>query len=268
VLGELNSSNAEEVLDVTQYNDFPRDDEQTARRAVLFDALTGAFGHLSDGSLPGPRILADDLGPDVKRGDLLFWSLHPQDQPLLDRLGLGGAFPSAEGKDLFAVVDQNVANNKIDAYLQRTITDQVRYDRSDGRVESTVQVVLQNQAPAGGLPEEVLGSYMNSGLPIGTNYSWLTLYSPLDLTSATVDGKPLTMAGTPELGVTAYSGYVKVAPKSTLTVTAHLSGRIDRGPYAITVFQQPTVLQDRTTVSVGAVDWRLPADRVVRKTFG
>ncbi|MGH9114634.1 MAG: DUF4012 domain-containing protein, partial [Acidimicrobiales bacterium] len=82
-LGELTASNAAETLTVGQYVAFPSPSQQTDRQAALHDALRLAFEHLTGGSLPGPRALADAFSGDARRGDLRFWSVHPQDQPLL-----------------------------------------------------------------------------------------------------------------------------------------------------------------------------------------
>ena len=73
-----------------------------------------------------------------------------------------------------------------------------------------VTVTLHNEAPVQGLPNEVIGSYTGSGLPLGTNGTWLTLYSPLGLRAATINGQRQGVSGGTELGVHSYSEYVDI----------------------------------------------------------
>ena len=105
--------------------------------------------------------------------------------------------------------------------------------------------------PPQGLPSEVIGSYSGSGLPPGTNETWLTLYSPLGLQAATVNGQSQGVSDGAELGVHAYSEYVDIPPESSVTLTFDLAGAITPGPgYKISLYNQPMVLADQDTVSV------------------
>jgi hypothetical protein len=251
-LGQLTAANAAAVLLKGQYAIFTPG-QQTLRHDYLQSALTLEFRKLSAGSLPGPRTLADALDPVVRQGRLLMWSNHPADQPVLRRVGLAGAFPDSDGHDLLAVTTQNAANNKLDAYLQRSITDDVTYDPASGQVKAHVTVLLHNEAPSTGLSSEVLGSYAGSNLSLGTSQTWLTVYSPLGLSAAVDGNKGLSVTTLPELGVTAYSAYVNVAPGATATITVDLQGRVRPGrAYQLTLHTQPIVLADRDLVRLGA----------------
>jgi hypothetical protein len=118
-------------------------------------------------------------------------------------------------------------------------------------VASKVTVTLRNGAPAQGLPKEVIGSYTASGLPPGTNETWLTLYSPLGLRAATVNGQSQTVKDVAELGVHAYSEYVEIPPEGSVTLTFDLAGVTSPGPaYKLSLYNQPTVLPDADTVTV------------------
>jgi hypothetical protein len=252
-IGQLDAANAEQILEKGQYVAYPSPTQQVARRNALGDALKQALSRVTAGTLPGPRSLADTLDPDVRAGDLLFWSLHPSEQPLLERIGLAGRFPTPSGGDLLAVVTNNAATNKIDAYLQRTISDQVQYNPSNGQIAATVHVELHNGAPSQGLSTEVIGSYTGSGRPPGTAREWLSLYSPLQLSGTTLGGGGAASVGTvPELGVQTYSTFVNVPAGGSATVTFRLHGQVrDRG-YGLSLYSQPMVIPDRTTVTVTA----------------
>jgi hypothetical protein len=274
--GQLGASNAANVLLKGQYAQYPDPSQQDVRRTFQQEAIRQAFERLSTGSLPSPRSLSSALDPAVRQGRLLLWSFQPADQPLLRRLGLAGAFPARSGGDLLSVVTQNAATNKIDAYLQRSITYQVAYDPGNGGVTSTVTIGLHNEAPATGLSSQVIGSYGGSGLPSGTNQTWLTVYSPLGLTEASEDGQPVRMGAVPELGVMTYSTFVKVSPGGSVTLVLRLSGRINSGKhYQITLHQQPMVLPDRYLVQVSGTRgwsrrnpaWKPGPSAVSRGTF-
>ena len=268
---QLTASNAAQVLTTGQYAQFATgsSSDTATRHDFLQGALQAAFTKLSAGSLPSPQTLGADLGPLVRQGRLLFWSNHPAEQPLLRTIGLAGAFPHSPGSDLLAVTTQNTANNKIDAYLHRTIDDHVTFDPATGQTNSTVTVTLHNAAPASGLPPVVIDSYPGSGLAPGTNLTWLSLYSPLSLLHASEGTGVLAVSSVPELSVHTYSTHVSVGPGQTVTFTFHLSGRLDAGStYSLDVRNQPTVNADviSTSVSpttgwsrVGAGDVLLPA---------
>jgi hypothetical protein len=275
--GQLDASNAANLLLKGQYALYPDPSQQDVRRNFQQEAIRQAFQRLSTGSLPSPRSLSSALDPVVRQGRLLLWSFHPADQPLLRRLGLAGAFPARSGGDLLSVVTQNAATNKIDSYLQRSITDQVAYDPGNGGVRSTVTITLHNTAPVAGLSSQVIGSYGGSGLPPGTNQAWLTVYSPLALAAASQNGHPVKMGAVPELGVMTYSTFVQVPAGGQVTLTLRLSGRINSGKrYQITLRQQPMVLPDRNLVQVTATAgwnsrsasrWQPGPNAVSRATF-
>ncbi len=249
----ITSSNAPQVLLRQQYTTAQANALSAAERHdYLQSALAAAFGQLTTGSLPSPQTLANTLAPEVHQGRLLFWSSHPADQPLLDRLGLDGAFPQpGPGHDVLAVTLANAANNKIDAYLQELVNDSIRYDPASGQVTSTVTVRLDNTAPDQGLPDYVIGSFAGSGLPAGTNYTWLSIYSPFALTSAAVDGKTVASpTWIPELGVRAYSLFVTTPARSTSTVTFSFNGQVDPGSsYGLDLRLQPLATTPSVSVA-------------------
>jgi hypothetical protein len=114
-----------------------------------------------------------------------------------------------------------------------------------------VTIDLSNSAPAAGLSYQVIGSYPGSGLPSGTNDTWLTVYSPLRLVAASLDGKGVPFTFGTELGVNAYSTYVQVAAGASQTLTVQLAGRIDPAQgYSLAMYQQPMINPDQVTVSV------------------
>jgi ABC-type transporter Mla MlaB component len=262
----LTQANAAQVLLTEQYTTFdagttedvesPQDLE---RHDFLQGALRVAFDKLVSGSLPAPKELASVLDPAVVAGRISFWSFHKDEQPLLHRIGIDGSFPSADGGDLLSLTTQNTGNNKIDSYLHTSMADNVTYDPSNGVVRSSVIVHLANDAPASGLPPIVIDSPADPNLPAGTNRTWVTLYSPLALTSVSVDGRPGSASSGRELGVSAYSLYVDVPAHTTVSIRVSLSGVVAaRTTLPMTVRLQPSANPETVAVTVTPTGpWRL-----------
>ena len=250
----LNAQNAAQELTLGQYEQASATNQLNgARHDALQTALQVAFEKLTSGSLPSPRALSAALDPAVRDGRIMFWPFRKDEQSLATSLGISGAFPSAAGGDLVGVTTGNADNNKIDAFLTKTVTDQVVYNPGNGAESATVTVTLHNSAPAAGLPGYLIGSYPNSHIPPGANLTWLTLYSPLQLASATQDGTPLPVSDQPELGVHAYGGFVLVGSGQTVTLTYHLQGELAKSDtYSLVWRTQPAVNPDMATVEVAA----------------
>lgn len=251
----LTQENAAEVLLKEQYTTFDNGEtnENVLRHDFLQGALHSAFQALVNGSLPAPRSVSTVLDPAVVDGRISFWSFHRSEQPFLRELGIDGSFPRLDNGVVQAVTLQNTGNNKIDAYLHTDVNDLLSFDPGSGDVSSTVRITLRNTAPPSGLPPIVIDSPADPGLPAGSNRTWLTLYSPLSFTRATVDGRATTMSTTPELGLHAYSVYVDVPPEGLATVEVRLRGAVRPGtalPVALRL--QPSVSRQRVSVEVTA----------------
>src|SRR5690606_41485780 len=77
-----------------------------------------ACERLTTGDLPGPRRVADVLGPVVEGGHIQAYAVDEDQQRFFERLGLDGGLPPAEGDSLGVVVN-NAVGNKVDLFLQR-----------------------------------------------------------------------------------------------------------------------------------------------------
>jgi hypothetical protein len=211
------------------------DDQQ---EAVLEAAIETTFGQLTSGNLPGPGALADQLGPDVHDGRLLMWSRDDAEQDLLVQLGLAGELPVADGRDMVLFGVANNAPNKIDVYLDRDIQYSVSYDPEDGSVDAVATTTLTNSATTD-LPPVVIGNA--HGAPPGTARTYVTLFSPLDLSGLEVDGNAVPVEAHTEQGYRSYSALVEVPPGGSVTLTWHLSGELDPGGYELRHHIQPLV---------------------------
>jgi hypothetical protein len=238
----LTADNAAAYLLRDQYLQFA-DDERDERRDRLSVAARATFEALTERDLPGPRTLGDALAPVKDQKRLLFWTFDPDEQAFLERLGAAGRFAPDAGSDYLSVRTANANPNKIDSYLQRSIDYDVRHDPATGRVDATATVRLVNEAPGTGLPQYVIGN--DRGDPPGTNTMYLSLFSPLEIESATVDGAPVGVEPQTELGSPVYSLLVSVPPEGSATLTFTLTGTIRPGDeYRLDVLTQPLVNDD------------------------
>jgi hypothetical protein len=187
--------------------------EQIARQAV---------DKLLTSSLPPPAELAREFAPLVAQGRLMVWSSHPDEQELLGRVKMSGAFPELDGGDGIAVTVDNANGNKIDAYLEVTV-DYARLEPDvQGRLRSTATVTLTNNAPSVGLPDYVIGNALE--LPAGTNMTWLSVYTALPAVSSQLDGRPTSMETAKVFGWNVATKFVEIPPGATVVVTVSLEG--------------------------------------------
>ncbi len=226
--------------------------EESERLLFLEQLLQFTFLRLFAIEFPDPWDL-DEVFQDVIAEDrLVISSVRPSEQALLEELGLGGEFPerTRPGDDLIGMVTQNGGQNKIDTFLERSLTYTATLDRAADRIAATVQIELTNSVPDLNLADAVVGSN-DQGLPLGTNRLTLVVYSPHTLVSATVDGVEQGFQVVPEFGLLSFARRMDIAPGQTVVVELQLEGDLDAaGGYRLLVPVQASVLGDRLTVSV------------------
>lgn len=240
----LDSSNLAQFLlrDIYVYDEDVREDllQQASERTV--DALL-------TGSLPGPQEIAGKLGPATTTGHIVAWASRPDEENVFRLMGMDGALPSPTGRDGLAVVNNNANGNKIDSFLQRTITYRATFSAATGQVAATMEVTLHNTAPATGYPDYVIGNLLD--LPKGSNRTLLSVYSPLGLTGVAIDGEATGASNQTEVGWNVYSLFVVIPPESERTITFTFTGQIDADQYALVVRPQPLPQPDQYIIDVG-----------------
>ena len=241
----LTADNAASFLLKGQYAIF----SSLANRVDYLDnASRATFEQLTNRRLPPPKEIADVLLPLVDQRRLLAYSFHPEDQELLDRIGLDGPVPRSSG-DYLSMTTANANPNKIDAYLERSIAYDARYDPTTGAVTSTATVTLHNSSPSTGLPDYTISN--EAGLPFGTNHTFFSLYSSLELESAERDGQPVATEPQIEYGRNRYGLFVDVPPGGTTTLTFRLRGGVRPSTtYHLTFLDQPAVNADQLAVTL------------------
>jgi hypothetical protein len=153
-----------------------------------------------------------------------------------------------EGHDLLAVTSSNAAGSKIDLFLERQLAYDVTWDPDSGRVSGTVTATLTNGAPASGLPDYVIGNVI--GLPTGTNRSYVSIYTPLEVRAARIDGEPASIGASRELDRNVYNAFVDIPPGGTVTIELDVTGTVDGDEYELDLAQQPLVHPEQAEISV------------------
>lgn len=246
----LAADTAADFLLREQYIAFPDDD----RHDFLVDAAKTVFRQLTSGELPGPRVIADTLAPAVHERRLLLNSFHPREQALFERLHLDGALPPVRG-DFLSVRSSNRGRSKIDAMMQRTVSYDVTVDPTRNAVHATVTVTIRNEAPASGLPYNVIGNHL--GEPSGTNSTTVSVYTPLELVDVIQGGRSIGRGAYQEYDRFKYTALLDVPAGREVTVMFELEGPMDvRAGYHLDVVPQPLVNPDQLRVNVeGTAGW-------------
>lgn len=240
----LSADNAVEVLTRQQYIDLPN---EAQRGEILTEATRVTFEQLISSALPAPRTLAETLSPAARSGHLRLWSPDPTEQAVFEQLGATGDLKTPTGSDGLSIVQQNTGNNKLDAYLHRTITYLPTVDAETGKLTAELRIELHNDVPSVDLPDPVVGN--SRGLPVGTNLTWLTIFTPNVVTSATIDGEPAQLGPSRERKLNAFdTQLLQIPPGGEVVIVVKLAGGVDlTHGYGLTILPQPVANPDQFT---------------------
>jgi hypothetical protein len=196
-------------------------------------------------------------------GHILLNATDPVLQGDLSTAGVTGALAPPEGADLFALTVNNLAGNKVDYYVQRTI----HYDVTllpAGRAHASASVVFHNDSPRDP-PPKALTPVLSPGagpndLAAGEAYDQLTISagSGSQLVSSSMDGARLPMKVNPVGGLQTFTATMRIPPQSssTLAFASDLGQVWDgdgaQGAYALTIPTQPVIPKTDATVTIHA----------------
>lgn len=250
----ISAKNAASVLFHEQYVALP----EAAREDFLGQVLAAVWIQATTRDLPSPSSLARALGPAVKGRHIQFHSRQPAEQAVLGRLGADGAQRYTGGDHLSLVID-NASQSKIDWFLRRAVDYRVRYDPASGSAEATATVTLSNDAPASGLPAYVLGGAV---APPGFSRQIVQVYTPFELTAATVDGRPppVKPRSLGRAGNWAHELDVAIPPGSTMKIEFRLKGALVNRPklWTLDIGRQSAVRPDQVTATLEVTGgWRV-----------
>jgi hypothetical protein len=263
----LTASNAERVLLHEQYLRF--DDER--RVTFLGDVARAVTDRLVATEVEPRRLLAAVM-PAVAGHHLMLNSATPSEQRLLQRVGVAGHLQRDGAADFLAVTNQNAGGNKIDWFLHRSYRYTPTVDAT-GRIAATLDLSLENGAPASGLPDDVIGNVSTPADPPGTNRTFVSVYTPLVARTATLDGHPVLFDSERELGLNVYTFYVPVGASATSHVRLDLAGAVDgvtSANYRLQVYRPGLIAPDDVTLTMRgrAVAHRLDRSRLFAGAAG
>jgi hypothetical protein len=257
---QLTSENAEQILLHDQYLALPGQD----REAFLEEATEVLFDELTSGDLPSFGAIADELAPAVVGRHLQLHSPRAPEQAFFERIGADGSVAPA-ALDAVGMVGQNFNGNKIDYFLRRELVYDVEWDPGTGEVSGALEVAMENQAPASGLPRSVIswgGDESLGQTPVedGENLTLLSLYGVLPISELTLDGDPVdALRNGLERGYQVQDLYVLLPPGGTRVLRAAVDGQVEPGDrYSFELLRQATAVPDRYTVRIRLADgWQV-----------
>ena len=226
----LTADTVEQFLLVDQYVQYSASQTQAPRREVLDEVAETTFERLETADLPPPRELIDVFRTAVAAQHLQVAFFDEDEHAFVRAVGLDGAFADPE-VDGLAVTTVNGLGNKIDSFLDRTITYRGTVDA--GSVDATLQITLGNQAPAGGLPDYVIGSFSQPPPPKGTNRMTLLVYTAVPAESVDTDPSARLLQSGRSGGWWLHEIEVSLPSGGTTTVSLHLVGEVADGPYQL-----------------------------------
>jgi UDP-N-acetylmuramyl pentapeptide phosphotransferase/UDP-N-acetylglucosamine-1-phosphate transferase len=257
---EISSS---DVVNVTLRDAYAAFADTPERADFLGNVAQAAVDKATSGSLGKPANIAKVLGGSAHEGHLILAFRRPEEQRLARELGVAGQVEPVHS-DAIAVTSSNAAGNKIDYYLKRQVGYRIALDPQDmngtARASGELTVRLDNTAPANGLPEAVIGPFLPDRFVAGENLAYVSLYSPLAIKGASVDGQAVNAGTSIERGRNVYSLFASVLANSSTTISARLNGQVHLhdGWYEVAIGHQPTLEPDRVHVSIEVPQgWRI-----------
>jgi uncharacterized protein DUF4012 len=196
-------------------------------------------------------------------GHILLNATDPSLENDLRAAGVTGGIAPDPGEDLFAVTVNNLAGNRLDYYVRRTVAYDVTL-LPEGRGRARATVTFENDSPRDpgtrALTALLLARAGPADLALGETYEQATVTCSADcrLTESSMDGTALPMTGHTVGGLQTFTGLVRVPPQgaSTLRMTFDLEdvwrGDGWRGTYTLSLPSQPVIQRTVGTVTIHA----------------
>jgi hypothetical protein len=228
----LNGDNAPQWTLSTAYFKYPDSNER--RKELLTELAEKAFDGFSGGN-GGSAALLRALARSADEGRVLLWAARPAEQSVVLGTPIAGTVLDQEGP-LAALILNNGAGNKLDYYVDRTLTyDVLRC--GDGERTVRAEVTLKNNAPGGGLPNYV--DVRSDGRPStpGQSRTFVSYYATTGarITGATLDGKPVQIVNGVERGRPVFSADVEIRAGQSRTLLLEYTEPPTEAPVTVPV---------------------------------
>lgn len=198
---------------------------------------------------------------------LVAYSTRPDEQALIEQLGISGKLTEADG-DYLLLLGQNFGENKLDFYLARDI-DYRASIHEDRSLTADVTVRIDNQAPADGPVVTYGGDILDlQDEPEGTARTLFSLFVPAGAEQIELarDGNPATdFEISNEMDKRRISTLVEVGPgkAQTLAFSYRVPEAVQDQEYELVVQKQSTVRPDHLSVQI-----RLPENLEAARVKG
>lgn len=234
VTRRIDSGNAAEFLSRGQY-EFAENEREDLLAAITDETVENVLTE----TLPAPQRMAPILAPAVLHGHISGWAADPDEQELFELVGMDASMPviTTAGMDAIAVSNNNAGGNKIDSFLERTITYRPVANERTGDTTATLQVEFTNTAPSSGYADYVIGNLVDA--PQGTNRMIVDVYTRLNVDEVQVDDEVIEASRLPELGYWVTSVTIDVGPGDTAVLELDLSGNLSPAGYQLAYRPQP-----------------------------
>jgi hypothetical protein len=244
----ITENNARKVLLESIYEEFGRNTQNT----YLADLITEFWGRIQQGNVNANRLIAG-MGEAASTRHLTMYSSDVEAQEALVETDVDGGYNSY-GPNVQMIFNNNLAANKLDFFMDRSINTKVVVDDSgDALVTTAVQV--HNEAPSSG------SALLNSGIPSdppGLNRLFLNAMLPKDaqVRRLTVDGQLRPEVPDDEDGFPTVWDVVELesGQSSTMKVTYVMEDAFTDANFALTMIPQTAAQPDSFSLEVQAPD--------------
>jgi Protein of unknown function (DUF4012) len=168
---EVNSDNAVDVLARDVYLTYGND--QLSQNDYLETVMMSFWEKFSSGNVDAVA-LGEALGEAARTHHLKWWVADPNGEEALNQIGTTANYTTAD-PNVQMVFNENVAGNKIDYFLHRTVNTDIEL-KENGDAEITTTAVLENRSPKGP-PSLLIGPGFKTDPP-GLNAMYINFLLP------------------------------------------------------------------------------------------
>lgn len=248
---EVNSENAVDVLARDVYLAYGND--QLSQNDYLESVMLNFWEKFSSGQVDAVE-LGEALAETARTQHLKWWVTDPAGQQALAEIGTTADYTQAD-PNVQIVFNENVAGNKIDYYLHRTVNTDIQL-KPNGDAEITTTAVLENQSPKGP-PSLLIGPGFKTDPP-GLNRMFINFLLPnnaeIDRFEIKEEKKSFFRLREEDHPIASEIVLVKAGETETASISYTLPGAVklsdEGGRFDFTLWPHTTINPDRFNLTV------------------
>jgi len=247
----VTSRNVAHLLLRDSYLRFDSDEQNR----FLIEVVDGFWAAISAGKADARR-LAEGVAQATSSQHFKVYMRDAELQEKLARLGADGFFDT-KASNVQLVYHQNYGRNKVDYYLHRKVSTEIRLG-VDGAAQVTTKIKLRNRAPAqlGGAPTVLLGDPAIEGIKAGMNQMLLSVLVPKGVQDARLHERSESSVvpfSFDDSGFPVFWDVVKMPPGSSKTIRLEyrIPEALDEGErFELLVFPQTLVHPEQYDITI------------------